>query len=77
MTKKQVETSNGKLFGRLVDRLTLEFSITFTDAVKAIFSTTAWQQILNLEEPIYYMDEADQYQAIVREMQASQSLCKH
>jgi hypothetical protein len=68
MTKKQIETSNNKLFGRLVDRLALEFSITFTDAVKAIFSTTAWQQILSLEEPIYYMDETDQYAVIVREL---------
>jgi penicillin V acylase-like amidase (Ntn superfamily) len=77
MTKKQIETSNNKLFGRLVDRLTSEFSIPFSDAVKAIFSTTAWQQILRLEEPVYYMDEANQYAVIVRELKTTQKKQEH
>jgi hypothetical protein len=54
--------------------LASEFSIDFTDAVKAVFSTAAWQQILNLDEPVYYMDEADQYAVIIRELRENQSL---
>ncbi|MDR1183635.1 MAG: hypothetical protein LBK67_02430 [Coriobacteriales bacterium] len=68
MSKKQVETSNTKLFGRLVDRLASDYSLEFVDAVKAILSTPTWQHIMNLEEPIYYMDETDQYAVIVREL---------
>jgi hypothetical protein len=68
MTRKQVETSNAKLFGRLVDRLASDYSLEFAEAVKAILSTPTWQHIMNLEEPVYYMDEADQYAAIVREL---------
>jgi hypothetical protein len=68
MSKKQIETSNTKLFGRLVDRLASDYSLAFIDAVKAILSTPTWQHIMNLEEPIYYMDEIDQYAVIVREL---------
>jgi hypothetical protein len=74
MSKRQIETSNNKLFGRLVDRLASEFSIDFTDAVKAVFSTATWQQILNLDEPIYYMDEADQYEVIIKELRENKIL---
>ncbi|MDR1183397.1 MAG: hypothetical protein LBK67_01205 [Coriobacteriales bacterium] len=68
MTKKQVETSNAKLFGRLVDRLMSEYSLGFSEAVRAILSTSTWRQIMDFEEPVYYMDEADQYEVIVREL---------
>ena len=68
MTVRQIETSNNKLFGRLVDRLALEFSLGFVDAVKLVTSTQTWQQIMSLEEPVYYMSEADQYTSIVWEL---------
>jgi hypothetical protein len=75
MTIKQVETSNAKLFGRLVDRLASDYSLEFADAVKAVLSTPTWRQVMNLEEPVYYMDETDQYAVIVREWKESSAPC--
>jgi hypothetical protein len=71
MTRRQVEDSNNKLFGRFVDRVIDECGIDFATAAREVYRTGIWQQILQLEDPYYYMYEDDQYELIVAELRAN------
>jgi hypothetical protein len=68
LSKRQIETSNNKLFGSFVSQLVEDTGLPIEDAIIRILETQTYQIIMDLEAPWYYLPPEEQYLSIKQEL---------